>query len=286
LSFSDDNGSPLFAGVHRYFCAVNDTTDGPFDLVELAAELRYGNISSATPVRRQGEEAWCALQDMEEYPKLCEIPIDTIARYVEEKARKDHVPPASVRVEAPLSSYKSIAALLTIAMGFIVLVNILRVFSSTSPNKVSDRNAHAVWTETTGDAFSIECPVPLDRQNPESDIAAETYQAAGSGFRIGVEVDRIPPLITTALNSQLINRLRDRLIGNKGRTIVSQHFISENGYSGLDVFFTDDAGAIKFDGGVRIFAGSGRCAFAVYEAESSQLHPGDISRFLDSFRVY
>jgi hypothetical protein len=288
LSYSSHQNPPARAPVQHYFCALQDKPEGPFDLIELAAQLRYANINPSTLICRQGEETWSPLQDLPEYLTLHEISIEAIARHVEEKARPQSAPFSPAQIRPVMSGLKPIAMLLAVAAGFVLL---LYLFQGASPAVIApvssgDAPAPPAWPTTVGDSFSIDCPVLLNRQNPESELESESYRAASPGFTFAVDLYRIPQLQSDALYTQLINGARDKLVASEGRTIVSQHFISNNGRRGLDVFFTDQAEGIKYEGGLRVLAGSGRLAVAAIEARSDRLHTGDIVRFLNSFLVH
>ncbi len=54
----------------------------------------------------------------------------------------------------------------------------------------------------------------------------------------------------------------------------------------LLTFYTDESKGKKYQCGYRVFAGTGRLAFASYESDPALLHPGDIARLLNSFHVH
>ncbi len=125
----------------------------------------------------------------------------------------------------------------------------------------------------------------LDRKPVSADINTESYRASASGINYYVDLYRIPSSLPDSAYPLLINGARDKLITNKGRTVISQHFIKENGRNGVDVFFTDEAAGVKYEGGLRVLAGSGRLAVAAIEIRSGALPPDGITRYLDSFQV-
>ena len=270
-----------------YFYAAGDKAEGPFDFIELAAQFRYANINPGTLICRQGEETWSPLQDLPEYLSLQEISIEAIARHVEKKARPQPGALSPAQIRPVMSGLKPIAMFLAVGAGLVVL---LYVFQGASPAPIAPVSTSdaptSAWITTVGDTFSIDCPVLLNRQSPEPEIGIESYRGASPGFTFAVDLYRIPLLQSDALYTQLINGARDKLIAYKGRTIISQHFISANGRRGLDVSFTDEAQGIKYEGGLRVLAGSGRLAVAAMEGRSDRLHPGDILRFLSSFQVH
>jgi hypothetical protein len=75
------------APLQRFFCSVQDKAEGPFDLIELAAELKYAHINADTPICREGKEDWVAFRDLPEFVSAQEMSIETIARHLVEKAR-------------------------------------------------------------------------------------------------------------------------------------------------------------------------------------------------------
>ena len=290
MSSSPNPSSPTVA--QNYLCTVGDKTEGPFDLIELAAQLRYGNITPATLVQRQGEETWSPLQDTPEYPKLHDIPIETIARHLEqkEKAREQPAPLSPARIGSALSGLQSIAILVAVAIGLVLLLTLFQGTSPTSQASGSEAATADTWIRTEGVRFSIECPVLLSRyiagtEDP-SKISEEAYHAISFGYLYQVNIVRLPAeaQVPSSMYVLLTNGLRDRMLAEgKGRVATSQHFVAENGYTGLDIFFTDTA--TKYDGGFRILAGNGRIAYATCEVAADKLKPGEIARFLSSFIV-
>jgi len=78
---------PTPTSPHRFLCMVEGRIAGPFDLIELAAEVRYGHIDANTLVRYEETEDWLALRDLPEFTSIQEVSIDTIARHLEQKER-------------------------------------------------------------------------------------------------------------------------------------------------------------------------------------------------------
>jgi hypothetical protein len=262
---------------------VDSRAEGPFDRIELAAHLRYGTITPATLIQRQGEETWTPLQDLPEYPTLHDIPVETIARLLEERGREK---PA--RKGGALSGLASIAVLVAVAM--VIAYMLIQFGGSPVGTRFSSSAATTAdtWIKTEGLRFTLECPVLLSRYDasPEdpSFISEEAYKAVGFGYRYQVNIVHMPTAVPDTLYTALTNGLRDRLLADeKGRVITSQHFVAENGYTGLDVFFTD--APTKYDGGFRVLAGNGRLAYATCEVRQDKLRPGEIAKFLSSFVV-
>jgi hypothetical protein len=285
---SDYQSSPTPPAPQTYLFAVGDKTQGPFDLVELAAQLRYQNIGPATLIQRCGEVAWTPLQDLPEYRTLHDIPVETIARHLEEKERENPAPSHTARIGSDSAGLQSIAILVAVALGLVLLLTLFEGGASAPRASGSGATPADAWIKTEGVRFSIECPVLLSlydasKEDP-SRISEEAYHAIGFGYMYQVNVVRLPTEVPDSMYASLTNGLRDRLLADgKDRVATSQHFVAENGYTGLDVFFTDTA--TKYDGGFRVLAGNGRLVYATCEIEQGKLKPGEIARFLSSFVV-
>jgi hypothetical protein len=283
-NFSVPSGLVL---ARRFFYANGNRAEGPFDLIELAAQLRYSNIKTDTLVCREGEETWLALQDLPEFASLEAIPVETIARHLEEKASSHPSASTPAQIRSTLSGFKSIAMLLAGAAGVVALLALFQKGGAPLGPQIThvDASARSPWITTIGSAFSIECPVLLDRQASASDMSIESYKASVPGITFQVDLFRVPASLPDSDYARLINGARDKLVLNHGRTIVSQHFISENGRNGVDVFFTNEVAGVKYEGAVRILGGSGRLAVAWIVMNLGTLPPEDVARYLNSFRV-
>jgi hypothetical protein len=75
------------ASSQRFFCMIRNQEAGPFDLIELAAELKYGHIDASTPIRNEESDDWLIFRDRPEFAAVQSIPIEEIARHLEEKER-------------------------------------------------------------------------------------------------------------------------------------------------------------------------------------------------------
>ena len=87
--------NPFTSTSPRFFCMVRNKEAGPFDLVELAAEIKYGHIDASTPVRRDGSEDWLVFRDLPEYAAAQAVPIEEIARHLQEKEQGGSSSPSS-----------------------------------------------------------------------------------------------------------------------------------------------------------------------------------------------
>jgi hypothetical protein len=72
----------------RWFCRRKPwaRTEGPFDLQELAALLRTGNITGQSLTQREGETDWLPFQNRTEFQKAREIPEEVIAQHLKDEA--------------------------------------------------------------------------------------------------------------------------------------------------------------------------------------------------------
>jgi hypothetical protein len=71
----------------RWFCRSDSSTkiDGPFDLVELAALLRAGDISGDTLTQEEGEQPWLAFQSRPQFDLAKTMPADVIYRHLKDE---------------------------------------------------------------------------------------------------------------------------------------------------------------------------------------------------------
>lgn len=73
----------------RFFCFVKDKVEGPFDLIELAGQLKYSNIDAETLICREGKDDWSAFRDWPEFLAVQNISVEEIARHLEEKQQAE-----------------------------------------------------------------------------------------------------------------------------------------------------------------------------------------------------
>jgi hypothetical protein len=126
-----------------FFCQTPAKVTGPFDLIELAAELRYGNITADTPVRSNETEPWRSLRDLSEFAAVQSISIEEIASHLEEKARGGVPTPSDVPRSFPWII--PVAALL-ISGGLVVAL--ILIFGQDTPEKhVAHRGSQYVNKE-------------------------------------------------------------------------------------------------------------------------------------------
>jgi len=87
-------------GPKRFFCRVQEKIEGPLDVIELAAHIKYRNIDGDTLVCREGTDTYLPFRDLPEYTIAQEVSIEEIARHLHEKERS----PASSALPGPAAS--------------------------------------------------------------------------------------------------------------------------------------------------------------------------------------
>jgi len=120
---------PIPPSSHRFLCMVQGRIAGPFDLIELAAELRYEHIDGNTLVRREDSEDWFALRELPEFTHIKEVSVDTIARHLEAKERF-----AQSSSTAPSFPWTAVGFVLF----FVVLIALAFFFQTTTSTTESD----------------------------------------------------------------------------------------------------------------------------------------------------
>ena len=78
----------------RWFCKSTPSarTEGPFDLQELAALLRTGDLTGETLTQREGELDWLPFQQRKEFQDARRIPEEVIAQHLKDEAAEEIEP--------------------------------------------------------------------------------------------------------------------------------------------------------------------------------------------------
>jgi GYF domain 2 len=66
--------------------------EGPFDLEELAALLRTGDISGETMTQREGDDAWIAFRERPEFETAVNEPPEAIEQHLQDEAAQEGEP--------------------------------------------------------------------------------------------------------------------------------------------------------------------------------------------------
>ncbi len=120
----DNEAPPPEAAPSRFHCYVKTQVEGPFDIVELAAQLRYATIDGDTPISREGSEEWFPFRDLPEFAIAQQLPIETIARHLEEKERTGLSPRLP---DEPSPSRQNFLPIIAIALFCVVALGIFLV---------------------------------------------------------------------------------------------------------------------------------------------------------------
>ena len=78
----------------RWFCrsAPTGKIAGPFDIVELAGLLRSGGITGETLTQAEGDQAWVAFQNRQEFDSAKNMPTDVIDQHLKDEAEEQESP--------------------------------------------------------------------------------------------------------------------------------------------------------------------------------------------------
>jgi len=103
----------------HYFCKVGGVVEGPFNLIELAAQLRYARISGDTPLSLDGATEWRPFSAWPEFTSAQEIPIEEIAAHLEAKEHGQVSKQSPVKSGAPWGLLVGVLICLAVMVGVI-----------------------------------------------------------------------------------------------------------------------------------------------------------------------
>jgi hypothetical protein len=269
------------AAASRFFCYVQNALEGPFELIELAGQIKSSHIDAETLICREGEEEWFPFHTLPEFATARDMPVEVIARHLEERERLQHSPRSASKV-------KSLFRLVAVwALGILVLAGVIVAFvqiysAYTTPHDV----AHIPWPTTEGRAFSVQCPVALKIVDLGNPGYMTNYRATSDEIIFGIEAGTFHDRFTDVQYEEEIQALRDGFIRELGIRIISSRGFVENGYYEQEISFVGLGKLSLFAGRQRFIGGKGKLfgvwAFAKPNAANSEI----IDRFLASFQIH
>ncbi len=272
------------ANFHQQFsCLIKGKIEGPFDLIEIAGLFREGIIDGETTVSPVNTDDWQPLRERSEYKAVQEIPVDVIARHIHEKER------AGLLAQTP--SKKS-PLLLWGAFGFaMAIIGIMAIWSQPqpaveppSPSPATPVVLQTDWPETTGEHFSVKCPLLLHPEKPPR-ASVVLYGAMDEGERFGVEIMSLPGL-SDAEYQRYVDEIQSLFLERQRHASAQvTTTISGDGYQGQEVSFKVVVESDDESGKVRFVFGKG-AIFTIWAiAKPDKLSPQDVDRFLTSLKV-
>jgi len=278
----------------RYYCRVGDVVEGPFDLLELAAQLRYTHINSLTPVSLDGTTGWRPFGQWPEFAAAQKIPIEDIAAHLEVKERV-HVPAE----EAPSRRWTPwvILGVLIICVGTIFglifyatkddllghasLIDQIEVaLGLTSAPVVVTQEG---WPVTHGDYFLIMCPVALDRDQSAQAGGVVSYRGKIDGASFGVDVTHLPDRMDSDYENALGQMQKNFMA--KGFHALSERKVSGKGYKGVEVSCSDLTNLKTEICRVRFVTGKGNLLVVWVLATPDKFNAKNMDRYLASLEV-
>jgi hypothetical protein len=169
----------------RFYCLAQDEIHGPFDVVDLAAQLRYGTINSDSQVCPEGAEVWVRFRELPEFVIARDMSIETIALRLEEREKTGRDPsategePAQARPSRVDYFWMSSAAIVLAACAGLVI-------RAAQPIETQPSTFAAPWFETKGLHFSIECPVVMQHGYLGDGVLGDSYQGYIDGAQFGM----------------------------------------------------------------------------------------------------
>jgi len=262
---------------------------GPLDLVELAAELRYGNIGTETPVRRKDETTWTIFRELPEFATAQGMSVEVIARHLAERERAGAA--QERRLWRPnLSIIILIVVFFVGVLASLFLMPSLESVRTKTPAHLTARapesqnQAPAAWPRMAENGFSAECPVQLQRvATVKPGVISYRGMTSTAGF--GIDLASVPGTYTDEEYQFALSDAESILLDGLHANVSSNIEVALNGYHGRDFLFTHLAYVTRFSGGARFLGGDGKVAVAWVTAKSDAFAPQDIDRFLKSFEL-
>ena len=278
----------------RYYCRVGDVVDGPFDLIELAAQLRYNNINSLTPLSLDGATGWRPFGQWPEFAAAQKIPIEDIAAHLEVKERV-HTP----EEEAPARSWTPwmILGFLIIAVGTIfglifyatkddlmghasLLDQVEVALGLTSAPVVPVQEG---WPVTHGNYFSIMCPVALEQDKSAQAGGTVSYRGQMDGVAFGIDATHLPDR-PDAEYEDALNQMQKNFMA-RGFRAISKRMVSGKGYKGWEISCSGVTDLKAEICRVRFVMGKGNLLVIWVVATPDKFNSKNMDRYLASLEV-
>jgi len=262
---------------------VHDKVEGPFDLIELAGQLKYTNIDAETSICREGKKDWFPFRDLPEFATVRQMSIEVIARHLEEKARAELL---SQSPKKPATFPWIIIAIALFVLG-ITAIGFLS-FKGPSADTLQKAPQPAVqdsWVITDFDSFSIQCPVMLKKgSSPVSN--ALNYEAAIPGVGFVVTCASIAGDYHNETNAQLFNDVRDRFLNGSGNRLVSERDIPNPDYQARELIFSGHLRDVSISGRMRIVITQSSLYTLIVFTGPGKFSDENMDRFLNSFKPH
>jgi len=271
----------------RYYCHAKGVTLGPLDLIELAAELRYGNIDAESLVCPVGAEEWHAFRDLPEYAAAQELSIETIARHLEKKEKEKGKPPAS----SPQRLMPWFWATILIVFLLTVLGVAGDQFFAQQPSGKAPAIAAVpepkleTWHVTREYGFEVECPAPLKNVVSINPGVVESYRAFVYGAGYGVDIETVPGVYSAGQYEAALARTGADFVAGVQGHITSESSVKIKDCYGRKTLFTQTLKGMQILGGVCVLGGHGKVATAWVCARANPENGRRIDRYLKSFTL-
>lgn len=258
----------------HFFCWVKDLMEGPFDLVELAGQLKQSIIGPETLICRDGEELWIEFGELPEFASAQSMSVEMIARHLEERIRAQHSP------KARIAHFPWLVA--AIATCVLVVVGLTTLFAPVPHAEMAPSTLHLPaadpWPRTEGEHFSIRCPVPMNAYFGEFRALVD-----GNQFRAGGT--KLPDVIEPSDHGP-VDSIRDYWVGIQGQHVTVDHVIEVNGHYGREVLYSKVVGSQSFVCGIRAVTDGRYLIFVMASLKSSPSSNADIVHYLTSLEVH
>jgi hypothetical protein len=276
---------PDSVSLAQFFCLVHGEPTGPFDIVELASQLKCAQINAATPVRREGEDGWIPFGDLPEFATAHQMPVEEIALHLERKEQ------AKRPKRKPYLTWFISAVVVFLVVDLWLLVN-----SQTGPPTRTSATAPSstgqpAWLVTKSDFFSVECPVVLMPRSPPGFKFILYYGILPkrAAFHIWyVKIADIPTIKQFPKfdsTDELIYYLADSYIGGIRSHKTSERDFTQDGNQGREFSYAAGTSAYEMSGRLRIIVGKVRIFAVFVEAAPSMFSDENMNHYLDSFQV-
>jgi hypothetical protein len=232
---------------------VGDKVEGPFDLIELAAQFRYATIDAATPVTLEGAEEWLAFRERPEFAAAQAISIEAIAAHLERRVR----PEVSPKTFGNIGFWTPLALGLACVVGLVALLTPGPVPSPATVPVVSSPAGPAPWVQTVGDHFTVMCPVRLWQVTSTNPALVKSYRGFMRGAGFGVDMSSVTGTYSNVEDDHVVNSICDGFITGQQARVISDQVLDLPRRSGREILFTTLEGTKTFIGGIRVVADGG-----------------------------
>lgn len=269
----------------RFFSVGTERAEGPFDLVELADQLKRAMLNPDSLLCREGEETWIPFRDLPEFATVRKISL-------EPKVVPPPEPPAPPKRPAPLARKLQLLPWITaLVVIFLVGVAVVALTLPRSPKsapapstpvppppQAAPAPVQTSWPTTQDDRFSIQGPVLLEKADgPETGA----YHYAG----------KIPGVVFSVVYMETahvhtLNAVRDKWLRTNHGKIISERRINNHGHEGREVaVLMPEEADTKETGRIRFFV-TDHGTFEVFVgAEPGKFSDEEMTKFLDSFEI-